>query len=304
MYLIFDAANNYSAFLVGDAAHIHSPKAGQGMNVSIQDAYNLVWKLGSVITGASDPNILETYQLERHPVAEELMAMDSRLVHVYEENKASINEVSKVRAGYTGFMSGVEVTYQPNVLVSRGEGGESTKAANIKLGMRLGTFPVLNQASACTIQLTELLSSNAAWRLLVFSGDLQQRKNVDRLTEFAEVFQGQEHASSSQQPGFQEWQRAIDVILIHPGPIISVNLLELPELFHPFDEKLGWDYNRVFADDSTHRGGSGHAYEEYGIDKQEGSLVSCRPDQHVAWVGGLEDLSRLEIYFSAFRHVQ
>lgn len=284
---IRDIANNCSAFLAGDAAHTHSPKAGQGMNISIQDTYNLVWKLGSVVTGTMDSKVLQTYQLERHPVAEELMAMDSRLVHAYEENKASISEVSKVREGYTGFMSGVEVTYQPNVLVSSGERGESTKATNIKLGMRLGTVPVLNQASACTIQLTELLSSNGAWRLLVFSGDLQQRKNVDRLTEFAE------------RPGLQEWQHPIDVILIHPGPRTSVNLLELPEMFHPFDKKLGWDYGRVFADDGAYGGGNGHAYEEYGINRHWGCLALCRPDQHVAWIGGLEQASRLDAYFSA-----
>lgn len=275
------------AFLAGDAAHTHSPKAGQGMNISIQDTYNLVWKLGSVVTGTMDSKVLQTYQLERHPVAEELMAMDSRLVHAYEGNKASISEVSKVREGYTGFMSGVEVTYQPNVLVSSGERGEWTKATNIKLGMRLGTVPVLNQASACTIQLPELLSSNGAWRLLVFSGDLQQRKNVDRLTEFAE------------RPGLQEWQHPIDVILIHPGPRTSVNLLELPEMFHPFDKKLGWDYGRVFADDGAYGGGNGHAYEEYGIDRHWGCLALCRPDQHVAWIGGLEQASRLDAYFSA-----
>ncbi|GIJ91196.1 hypothetical protein Asppvi_010161 [Aspergillus pseudoviridinutans] len=43
-------------FLAGDAAHTHSPKAGQGMNVSMQDTYNLVWKLGSVITGVEIPS--------------------------------------------------------------------------------------------------------------------------------------------------------------------------------------------------------------------------------------------------------
>ncbi|KAL2871708.1 uncharacterized protein BJX67DRAFT_342855 [Aspergillus lucknowensis] len=50
------------------------------MNVSIQDTYNLIWKLGSVIIGILDPNILKTYQSERLPVAEELVEMDSRVV--------------------------------------------------------------------------------------------------------------------------------------------------------------------------------------------------------------------------------
>src|SRR6185437_14901813 len=56
-------------FLTGDAAHTHSPKGGQGMNVSIQDTYNLTWKLGSVITRVAHPCILDTFEPERRPVA-------------------------------------------------------------------------------------------------------------------------------------------------------------------------------------------------------------------------------------------
>ncbi|GAA2502444.1 FAD-dependent monooxygenase [Streptomyces thermolineatus] len=60
-------------FLAGDAAHIHLPASGQGMNVSIQDAVNLGWKLGAVVTGRSDPELLDTYHAERHPVGAELL---------------------------------------------------------------------------------------------------------------------------------------------------------------------------------------------------------------------------------------
>jgi 2-polyprenyl-6-methoxyphenol hydroxylase-like FAD-dependent oxidoreductase len=54
-------------FLAGDAAHVHSPAGGQGMNTGIQDAFNLGWKLAAVLNGA-DESILDTYQAERHPV--------------------------------------------------------------------------------------------------------------------------------------------------------------------------------------------------------------------------------------------
>lgn len=57
------------AFLVGDAAHIHSPAGGQGMNTGIQDAYNLAWKLALVHQGAGRPELLDSYHAERHPVA-------------------------------------------------------------------------------------------------------------------------------------------------------------------------------------------------------------------------------------------
>jgi 2-polyprenyl-6-methoxyphenol hydroxylase-like FAD-dependent oxidoreductase len=61
-------------FLAGDAAHIHSPFGGQGMNTGIQDAYNLAWKLALVITGQSPEHLLNTYEEERLPIAQRVLA--------------------------------------------------------------------------------------------------------------------------------------------------------------------------------------------------------------------------------------
>lgn len=63
-------------FLTGDACHTHSPKAGQGMNVSLQDGYNLGWKLGSVLSGRSPSSLLQTYVSERGGVAKNLIDFD------------------------------------------------------------------------------------------------------------------------------------------------------------------------------------------------------------------------------------
>ncbi|KAL4983049.1 FAD binding domain-containing protein [Aspergillus falconensis] len=288
---------NNRVFLAGDAAHTHSPKAGQGMNVSIQDTYNLIWKLGSVITGVLSPKILGTYELERHPVAEKLMKMDSELVETYEQSGAPISEVSKVRRQFAGFMSGVEVTYRPNVLIaSKKIGQNSDRASKITLGRRLGTVPLVNQADASTVQLARAMPSTGAWRLFVFPGDLRQKENVQRLETFAEAFQNHPHCGSSRSvvaSGIQ--QMVIELILVHRSPRTSVNLLDLPELFHPFDDDLGWDYGKVFADDG------GSAYAEYGVDERTGCAVLCRPDQHVAWVGGLNEVSGLDAYLSELR---
>jgi 2-polyprenyl-6-methoxyphenol hydroxylase-like FAD-dependent oxidoreductase len=68
------------AFLVGDAAHIHSPAGGQGMNTGVQDAFNLAWKLGLVVQGKASEALLDTYQTERLPVAESVMKMSDRLI--------------------------------------------------------------------------------------------------------------------------------------------------------------------------------------------------------------------------------
>ena len=65
-----------SVFIAGDACHTHSPKAGQGMNVSMQDAFNLGWKLVSVLHGRCPPALLHTYSAERRPIAKELIDFD------------------------------------------------------------------------------------------------------------------------------------------------------------------------------------------------------------------------------------
>ncbi|MFI7581476.1 FAD-dependent monooxygenase [Kocuria kalidii] len=61
------------AFLAGDAAHVHSPAGGQGMNTGIQDAYNLGWKLALVLRGTSGDRLLDTYEEERRPVAQAVL---------------------------------------------------------------------------------------------------------------------------------------------------------------------------------------------------------------------------------------
>ncbi|RHZ44844.1 putative FAD monooxygenase [Aspergillus thermomutatus] len=289
-------------FLAGDAAHTHSPKAGQGMNVSMQDTYNLVWKLGSVITGAADPIILDTYESERRPVAEELMKMDSVLVHAYEQEAKDAEEVDQVRDDYAGFMSGVKVTYAPNMLVASTEkSGDRALAKNIAVGMRIPSFPVVNQADGSTIPLLDVLPSNGCWRLLVFSGDLRRPGVWERLTSFAESFSQRSHLAHWHQT---QKSRArgprLETLLLHASPRTKINLLDLPQIFHPFDDELGWDYWKTFADDDAYGPNSGKAYAGYGIDRNVGCLVLCRPDQHMAWIGSLDEVAGLDNYFSEF----
>jgi 2-polyprenyl-6-methoxyphenol hydroxylase-like FAD-dependent oxidoreductase len=66
-------------FLAGDAAHIHSPAGGLGMNTGIQDAMNLGWKLATALAGSGDEALLDSYQAERHPVAAEVIAFSTRI---------------------------------------------------------------------------------------------------------------------------------------------------------------------------------------------------------------------------------
>jgi 2-polyprenyl-6-methoxyphenol hydroxylase-like FAD-dependent oxidoreductase len=78
-------------FLAGDAAHTHPPTGGQGLNTSVQDAYNLGWKLAAVIAGASAA-LLDTYEEERRPIAAGMLGLATRL----------LGEAGKVRCAATG----------------------------------------------------------------------------------------------------------------------------------------------------------------------------------------------------------
>ena len=83
-------------FLTGDACHTHSPKAGQGMNVSLQDGYNIGWKLASVLRGQARPELLNTYGLERGKVAADLIDFDRRWAKLFStKGTGDKSEVSK-----------------------------------------------------------------------------------------------------------------------------------------------------------------------------------------------------------------
>jgi len=70
-------------FLVGDAAHVHSPAGAQGMNTGIQDAYNLGWKLAFVVRGLADESLVDSYNAERHPIGVQLLKTTDRLFSVF-----------------------------------------------------------------------------------------------------------------------------------------------------------------------------------------------------------------------------
>ncbi|CAG5180942.1 uncharacterized protein ALTATR162_LOCUS9514 [Alternaria atra] len=83
-------------FLTGDACHTHSPKAGQGMNVSLQDGYNIGWKLGSVLSGLSPPSLLSTYVSERSKTAADLIAFDKELAKMFSRKEQYEEHIDSV----------------------------------------------------------------------------------------------------------------------------------------------------------------------------------------------------------------
>jgi hypothetical protein len=108
--------------LAGDAAHIHSPAGGQGMNTSLQDAANLSWKLAAVVSGRADAQLLDSYQSERHPVGHQALEASDRLLQLAlieprwkrlarDQIATLLAHVPPVRAAVARRISGIGITY-------------------------------------------------------------------------------------------------------------------------------------------------------------------------------------------------
>jgi 2-polyprenyl-6-methoxyphenol hydroxylase-like FAD-dependent oxidoreductase len=106
--------------LAGDAAHVHSPAGGQGLNIGVQDAVNLGWKLAQVVRGTSPESLLDTYQAERHPVAARVLklTMAQTALNPGGERSQALREIisdllsmDEPRKRYAGIMSGLELRY-------------------------------------------------------------------------------------------------------------------------------------------------------------------------------------------------
>ncbi|KAF2095847.1 phenol 2-monooxygenase [Rhizodiscina lignyota] len=312
---------NERIFLAGDAVHTHSPTMGAGMNVSVQDTYNLVWKIGQVVKGIAQPRVLSTYNAEREAVAEKLMDMDHKMSEFYAAGPGKdARNYNKFRGQFQRFLSGVSVEYGPNILVpDTHERNPSTpesqngsdKAARAQLfskqsvsrkiivGQRLPSHLVINQAEASIVHVHSILRSDGRWRLLVLAGDISKPAQMSRLESLCEYLANPSSFVYAYTPNNAKNDAVIEILMIHAAPREKVELLDLPEILHPFDPKLGYDYWKCFSNnDQGVEGEFSDAYEEWGVNKDKGCIAVLRPDQHVSYLGDLEDIKDMEHYFS------
>lgn len=106
--------------LAGDAAHVHSPAGGQGLNIGVQDAVNLGWKLAQVVKGTSPETLLDTYQAERHPIGARVLesTLAQTAINRGDERTRALREamsellaLDEPRKIYAGRMSGLDIRY-------------------------------------------------------------------------------------------------------------------------------------------------------------------------------------------------
>ncbi|MET3452937.1 FAD-dependent monooxygenase [Curtobacterium sp. 1544] len=144
-------------FLAGDAAHIHPPAGGQGMNTGIQDATNLGWKLTAVEAGAS-ANLLATYEAERRPVAERVLSMSNRRMNAVIRDKA-------LPASRDSSTIQLDISYRDSPLARDDRNGQGV----LRAGDRAPDATGLTARDGSVHRLFEL-TAGGTWTLLPFGG--------------------------------------------------------------------------------------------------------------------------------------
>ena len=178
-------------FLTGDACHTHSPKAGQGMNVSMQDGYNIGWKLASLLKKQTGPELLKTYVSERQRTAENLINFDK----VWTKQMASMDkdaggvldadgniDFSEIFVKAEAFTACLTVTYDESP-ITRVKRSNQSLATNLPVGMRFPSVQVVRFCDALAMQFVTALPSDGRWRIVVFAGDIREAAAGQRLNE-------------------------------------------------------------------------------------------------------------------------
>ena len=287
-------------FIAGDACHTHSAKAGQGMNVSIQDAFNLGWKLAAVLQGRSDPALLATYSTERQPVAGELIDFDREWSAMLaapprdpadpERGGVDPDELQSYFVRHGRYTAGVATRYEQSQLI--GAEDHAALASGFEIGTRFHSAPVIRVSDARSMQLGHVARADGRWRLYAFAD--RGRERLDGLCTWLGEDAGSPLARVTPQDG--DIDAVIDLRAILQVPHRDVVLSELPRLLLPEKGTLGLvDYEKAFCADL--RPGR-DIFEMRRIDRERGCLVVVRPDQFVAHLLPLDAHDEIAAFFA------
>jgi 2-polyprenyl-6-methoxyphenol hydroxylase-like FAD-dependent oxidoreductase len=291
-------------FIAGDACHTHSPKAGQGMNFSMQDTFNLGWKLAAVLRGQSPPELLHSYSLERQVVAQQLIDFDREWAKMFsdrpgggEAQGVDPKEFQRYFEQHGRFTAGMGTHYRPSVIT--GEAGHQDLASGFVIGMRFHSAPVVRVADAKPLHLGHVGKADGRWRLYAFAGanDTGQRQgDVHGLCRF--LGDSADSPVRKYTPAGQDLDAVFDVRVIFQQSHQQLEITSMPDLLLPRKGRLGLrDYEKVFCPDL--RNGP-DIFDLRGIDRAQGALVVVRPDQYVAHVLPLRDHQALAEFFTGF----
>ncbi len=295
-----DVSADPRIFIAGDACHTHSPKAGQGMNVSMADTFNLGWKLASVLLGRADAKLLHTYSAERYAKAKELIDFDrdmAKLFSVRSESGEVETKFQQYFSKHARYTAGVETRYDPSLITTADT--HQHLATGLPVGMRFHSAPVIRLADAKPMQLAHTIKADGRWRLFAFAAADDTGQPDDEIAALCDFLQNDPQSPVRlYTPDSADLDSIIDVRTVFQQYHRDLALENMPRLLLPNKGKYGLtDYEKIFCPDLK----SGQdIFDLRGIDRQTGALIVVRPDQYIASVMPLQARETLTAFFAGF----
>jgi phenol 2-monooxygenase len=294
-------------FIAGDACHTHSPKAGQGMNVSMQDSFNLGWKLASVLRGRCPPQFLHTYSAERQAVAKELIDFDRKFAKLFSDppkaaadagsEGVDLTEFQKYFVKQGRFTAGTETRYRPSIISA--EPKYQYLAKGLVIGMRFHSAPVIRLADAKPVHLGHTVKADGRWRVFAFSGaedPTAARSDINLLCDF--LARSQESPVRKYTPNGADIDSVIDVRAIFQQGHRELAIEAMPSFLLPRKGRYALrDYEKMFCPDLK---SGDDIFDMRGIDRDGGCMVVVRPDQYVAHILPFDAYTELAAFFDGF----
>jgi phenol 2-monooxygenase len=292
-----DQGHDPRVFLTGDACHTHSAKAGQGMNVSMQDGFNLGWKLGHVLTGLSSASLLSTYSAERQPVAQQLIDFDRQWSSLMARKPEEISDPQELATFYLGtaeFPSGFMTQYGPSPIVGGAEHQEL--ASGFPVGKRFMSSEVVRVCDGNAVHLGHHATADGRWRIYAFA-DAPTAGEPSALTDWAAFVSSPEGPIARHTPAGTDVDAVFDVKVVYQQSYEDVEITRAPGLFLPKVGPLALtDWEKVYAA-QPNAWTRTDIFEERGLSR-DGVVVVVRPDQYVAAVLPLTATEELAEFFS------
>lgn len=291
-----------SVFIAGDACHTHSPKAGQGMNVSMQDAFNLGWKLAAVLRQRCAPALLHSYSAERRTIAEELIDFDREWAALLAstQGKTGGADPAKTQSYFVRhgrYTAGTATHYAASILT--GEPVWQHLAEGFVVGKRFHSAPVIRLADGKPVHLGHVVEADGRFRIFAFAaaGDpAAPGSTIRRLCDF--LAESEESPVRKHTRRGEDIDAVIDVRAVFQQAHRELAIEAMPALLLPRKGRYGLhDYEKMFCADIK---GGDDIFAMRGIDREAGCVVVVRPDQYVAHVLPLDGYKEIASFFDGF----
>jgi phenol 2-monooxygenase (NADPH) len=279
-------------FITGDACHTHSAKAGQGMNVSMQDGFNIGWKLGHVLEGRSPESLLSTYSAERQVVARNLIDFDktwSTMMAKKPEEFENPGELEDFYVRTAEFPAGFMTEYAASMITAAAVHQEL--AAGFPVGKRFKSAMASRVCDTNPVHLGHHATADGRWRIYVFA-DAAPAGAASAVGDLAAWLSTSAESPLAATPPGGDPDAWFDVKVIYQQPHEEIDINAVPEVFKPRVGPFGLiDYEKIYG---TVPGDD--IFDVRGLSR-DGVVVVVRPDQYVANVLPLTATSELAEFF-------